>query len=129
MSSDRYIGSNDCVPEAWVLHSTECLLETWAPELQCHGGLGGSAWSLFSDRIRSASNEQDVHRQTICRPTPSHASRGILGGKVAVSYGRSSDGHLPPTSFGGDGNNFGGEGNSDFGGERNNDFGNWRRGL
>ena len=137
MSTDCYIGSNDCVPETWVPHSNECLLETWAPELQSHGGLGGSAWLLFPDRIRSASSEQDVLPQTTCRPIPSHASRGKLGGdltsnhngELAVSYGRSSDGHLPPTSFGREGNNFGGEGNSDFGGERNNNFGNWQGGA
>ena len=60
MSSDSYIDSNDCMPETWVPNSNECLPETWAPELQSHGGLGGSAWSLFSNNIRSVSSEQNV---------------------------------------------------------------------
>ena len=66
MSIDRYIDSNECIPETWVPNSNECLLETWAPELQSHGGLGGSAWSLFSDRSKSASTQRDVLPQRVC---------------------------------------------------------------
>ena len=112
MSTDRHIGSDDSVPEVWVSHSDDSLPETWAPELQCHGGIGGSAWSLFLERITGASNEHDVHGQTICRPRASHAIRGRLGREVAVNHGRSCYGQLPPTNFSGDGNHFGGEGNS-----------------
>ena len=123
MSTDRYIDSNDYMLETWIPNSNECLPETWALELQSHGGLGESARSLFSDRIRSVSSEQDVLPQIVSRPIPSHASKGRLdgdltsnhNGELAISHGRSYDGQLPPSSFGREENNFGGEGNNDFG--------------
>ena len=63
MSTDRYIDSNECIHETWIPNSKECLPETWAPELQSHGGLGGSAWSLYSDCSRSANTQRDVTTQ------------------------------------------------------------------
>ena len=41
MSTDRYIDSNECIPETWVPNSNECLPEIWVPELQSHEGLEG----------------------------------------------------------------------------------------